>query len=341
MKRYLTLLLSAVLILSLFTACGSSSSGYEEGAMAEDYAPENMDTPMMEDSAANAAAGKNQLPENRKWVITAEVQAETDQLDSTMDAVFARVAELEGYVEDQHFDSGTYYGGNDHSRSARMVVRVPADRVDEFMDAVKEQTNVVSSSKNLEDITLQYTDTETRIKALKSEEERLLAFMEQADSMADLLEIERRLTDVHYELENVSSRLRTYDNQVNYATIRLTIDEVQKYTPVEEPTFLERITVGFVESVHGVWKGLVDLTVEIIVASPYLVVWGTIILVIVLIVKACSKKNLQKKQKQQTASAAPGAPQAQKPQKPQKEIPAEWKNFDQASKEASKKDSKP
>ena len=329
MKKYLTLLLSAALILSLFTACGSSSSSdYEAGAMEENYAPESMNSAMMEDTAANAAAGKNQLPENQKWVITAEVQAETEQLDSTMDAVFARVAELDGYVEDQHFDSGTYYGGNDHSRSARMVVRVPADKVDEFMASVKEQTNVVSSSKNLEDITLQYTDTETRIKALKAEEERLLAFMEQAESMADLLEIERRLTDVHYELENVNSRLRTYDNQVNYATIHLTLDEVRKYTPVEEPSFLERISVGFVDSLHGVWKGLVDLTVEIIVASPYLVVWGAIILIIVLIARACSKKSQQKKQKQPKQPAAP--------QKPQKEIPAEWKNFDQVPKEKDK-----
>ena len=338
MKKYLTLLLSAALILSLFTACGSSSSSeYEGGAMAENYAPEAMDAPMMEEMAPNAAAGKNQLPENRKWVITANVQAETENLDSTMDLIFARVAELNGYVEDQHFDSGTYYGGNDHSRSARMAVRVPADKVDAFMTSVKEQTNVVSSSKNLEDITLQYTDTETRIKALKTEEERLLAFMEQADTMADLLEIERRLTDVHYELENVNSRLRTYDNQVNYATIHLTIDEVRKYTPVEEPTFLERISGGFVDSLHGVWRGLVDLTVVIIVSSPYLVVWGGIILAIVLIARACNKRSQQKRQKQQTQPAAPAAPA---PQKPAKEIPEEWKNFDQPGKKDPEKEEK-
>ena len=334
MKRYLTLLLSAALILCLFTACGASSSSYDSGAMEENYAPESMSMSMNDQLASNAEPGRTQLPANRKWVITAEVRTETEQLDNTMDAVFARVNELGGYVEDQHFDSGTYYGGYDHSRSARMDVRVPAEHVDDFMETVKEKTNVVSSSKNLQDITLQYTDTETRIKALKAEEERLLAFMEQADNMADLLEIERRLTDVHYELENVNSRLRTYDNQVNFATIHLTIDEVQKYTPVEEPTFLERITDGFVDSVHGVWQGLVDLTVLIIVASPYLVVWGAIILVIVLIVRACSKKSQQKKQQKAAAAQVP------QPQEPREEIPSEWKNFDQASKETDKKEDK-
>ena len=334
MKKYLTLLLSAVLILSLFTACGSSSSSYDGAAMEENYASEAMEMQSADQLASNAEPGKTKLPANRKWVITAEVRTETEELDSTMDAVFARVNELGGYVEDQHFDSGTYYGGNEHSRSARMMVRVPADHVDDFMETMKAQTNVVSSSKNLQDITLQYTDTETRIKALKAEEERLLAFMEQAESMADLLEIERRLTDVHYELENVNSRLRTYDNQVNYATINLTIDEVKKFTPVEEPGFLEQVSEGFVDSLHGVWEGLVDLTVVVIVSSPYLVVWGTIILVIVLIARASNKRSRQKKQNQKNQTAAPAAAQ------PQKEIPAEWKNFDQAAKKASEKEEK-
>ena len=144
--------------------------------------------------------------------------------------------------------------------------------------------------------------------------------------MADLLEIERRLTDVHYELENVNSRLRTYDNQVNYATIYLTIEEVREYTPMEEPTFLERISSGFVSSVKGVWKGLVDLVVLLIVASPYLAVWGIIILVVVLIVRACSRRKPKKAKKSIQAEAKP--------------VPEAWKNFNAVKKEEPEKDEK-
>ena len=316
MKRYLTLLLSAVLILSLFTACGSSSASYDSAP--EEYAQEAM----AENNAlsSHSESGQTRLPDNRKWVITSEVRTETENLDTAMDAVLTKANELQGYIQDQSFENGSYYGGYDHSRSARLVVRIPAELIDDFMNTVEEKTNVVSSSRNLQDITLQYSDTETRIAALEAEEARLLEFMDQAENMADLLEIERRLTDVHYELENVTSRLRTYDNQVNYATIHLNIDEVKEYTPVEEPTFLERITSGFADSVEGVWEGLVDLTVLIIVSSPYLVVWGLIILAIVLIVKACNKKKAAKVPAQK--KAAPAA----------KEIPEDWKSFDSAEK---------
>ena len=316
MKRYFSLLLSVFLILSLFTGCGSSASNQ---SVMEEAAPEAMAPGDSLSSAGESTGG--QLPDNRKWVITSEVRAETEDLDVTTDAVFAKVNELQGYVEDQDFDNGSYYGDYASERSARLTVRVPAEKIDEFMETVREKTNVVSSSRNLEDITLQYSDTETRIAALQKEEARLLEFMEQADTMADLLEIERRLTDVHYELENVNSRLRTYDNQVNYATIYLNIREVREYTPVEEPTFLERITTGFVSSVKGVWRGLVDLVVFLVVMSPYLLVWGIFILLIVIIVRACTKKKKKK------ASRLPESPAEQAA------IPEEWKKFDQTPRE--------
>ena len=322
MKRYLSLLFSVILVLSLFTACGSSS--YDGSASGEVSMNEMAPEEAAPDRLSNSSApGETKLPDNRKWVITSEVRAETNDLDATLEAVLAKAAELQGYVEDQHFDSGSYYGGYDEQRSARMTVRIPAESIDQFMETMEEQTNVISSSKNLQDITLQYSDTETRIKALEKEEARLLEFMEQAETMADLLEIERRLTEVHYELENVNSRLRTYDNQVNFATIHLTLEEVKVYTPLEEPSVPERISTGFMNSVRGVWKGCVDFFVEFIVSLPYLAVWAVVVTVIVLIVKACTKKNQKKKQKK-----APGK-EAPKPET----VPEEWKKFDQIPKE--------
>ena len=315
MKRYLTLLLSAVLILSLFTACGSSGSSSDYNSAA----PEEMMDSASNELSASAQPGQGKLPENRKWVITSEVQTETHDMDATITAVLDKTNELQGYVENQNFDNGSYGSG----RHVRLTIRVPAEDIDAFMKTVEEATNVIYSSRNLEDITLQYSDTEVRIAALKAEEARLLEFMEQAETMSELLEIESRLTNVHYELENVSSRLRTYDNQVNYATIHLTIQEVVEYTPTEEPGFLERISTGFVDSLHGVADGVVDFTVFLIVASPYLVVWALFILLILAIVRLC--RNQSKKRK--ARKAAGQAPEAA----PVQDIPEEWKKFDKTS----------
>lgn len=286
MKKYLSLLLCALMILCLFAGCGASAPEAAMDQGAEAVAQNEMGSDSL---SADAGASGTVLPENRKWVITSEIQAETDNLDVLLDGVFAKVNEMTGYVEDQNL-----YSRSGDNRSAQLVIRVPADQVDAFLEVMKESSNVISSSKNLEDITLQYTDAETRLKALRIEEERLMELMEQAETMADLLEIERRLTDVHYELENVTSRLRLYDNQVDYATIHLSVYEVREFTPVEEPGFLERITTGFVTSLKGVGQGIVDFVVFLIVASPYLVVWGLVILAVFLIVRKCRKKKHKK-----------------------------------------------
>ena len=173
MKRYFSLLVSLLLILSLFTGCGSSSYENDMSAGMPMEEMGAMDAP--EEVLSNTAAPeKTKLPENRKWVITSEIRAETNHLDGAVDSVLAKAGELGGYVEDQHFDNGSYYGGYDAARSAHMTIRIPAEKVDAFVETVEEKTNVVSSSRNLQDITLQYTDTETRITALKTEEARLL-----------------------------------------------------------------------------------------------------------------------------------------------------------------------
>ena len=94
--------------------------------------------------------------------------------------------------------------------------------------------------------------------------------------MSDLLEIESRLTDVNYELERYGSRLRTMDNQVSYATVYLSIQEVKEYTPVQEQTLWERISSGFLSSLKGLGNGIVNFIAWIIIMLPYLVVFGLI-----------------------------------------------------------------
>ena len=202
---------------------------------------------------------------------------------------------LEGYVQDQSIHNGSTYADRRY-RSAQLTVRIPAEKVDDFAAHMEQTSNVVSHSRTLEDITLQYVDTETRMKALETEEQRLLQLMEQAQTMSDLLEIEGRLTDVRYEKEKVISQMRTYDNQVDYATIYLSLEEVKEYTPVEEPTVWQRISGGFMDSLKGVGHGILDLFVWILASLPYLLVWGAVITAVVLLIRRIRRKRRAKKE---------------------------------------------
>lgn len=269
-KNLLSLVVALILLLSL-TACGGSSKAPMENAAA-DRAPAMMENGMLTtDSASGAVA----LPEDRKLIRTITMNAETEELETLLTALEEKIAELGGYVENREVYNGSAYATHRY-RNANLTIRIPAENADGFVAHVSGVSNVVSSNENIEDVTLTYVDTESRVKALETERDRLLELMEQAETMSDLLEIEGRLTEVRYELESVASRLKTLDNQVNYATVHLRISEVQEYTPVAEKTAWQRITEGFVDSLEGIWDGAVEAFIWVLANSPYLVVFGGI-----------------------------------------------------------------
>lgn len=307
MKKYVSLTLVLLLVVSLLAGCGASTGTSNKGyaamdAMMEEAVEAPMEAPMAAQGnslTTNDTGGSQAIPENRKWIITVEMSAETEDLDAMLAQLDEHIKKLEGYVEDQNIYNGSTYSSRRY-RNASLTVRIPAESVDQFTENVAGISNVTRSSKSLEDITLTYSATENRVKALQTEEARLLELMAQAENMSDLLEIEARLTDVRYELENYTTRLKGYDNKVDYATIYLDIEEVQEYTPVEEETLWERISGGFTDSLEGVGEGILDFIVWIIVSSPYLVVFGGIAVVIIIVIRNRRKRKAAKKQ-----SAAP------------------------------------
>jgi len=310
-RKWLSALLCVLLLAGLLAGCGgaSKSEGMMMNAMAPMEAAGSADYAVAETMAASEALTEEgmdsaQLPDNRKWIITVDISAETEDMDALLAAVQTQIDSLGGYVEDQWISNGSRYSTYRY-RNANLTVRIPAENVDAFTEKVSGISNVVRSSKSLEDITLIYVDTESRLKALETEEARLLELMEQAETMSDLLEIEGRLTDVRYELESVASQLRSYDNKVNYATVYLNIEEVTEYTPVAEETLWQRISGGFVKSLKGVGEGIVDVAVWVLVNIPYLLVWGALVFVAVKLIRFPRKKHPPKKTSRKSRKEKP------------------------------------
>ena len=300
MKKYLSLFLSLVLLTGLLTGCGSAGksavsydSGMVEYAVSDEAAMAPAEGAAMKNSAADT--GSTQLPQNRKWIVTVNLTAETDDLDALRSALDEKIAALNGYVEDQSVYNGSIYDSGRRYRSANLTVRIPADSIDAFLQDVGGLANIVRQNKSIEDVTLSYVATESRLKALETEEARLLELLSQAETMTDLLEIEARLSEVRSELENYASQKRLYDNQIDYATIYIAIEEVQEYTPTEEPSLWERIRDGFKDNLEGVGEGLLDVLVWFIVSIPTLVVLAVVVLILVLIVRRIRRRRKAKK----------------------------------------------
>ena len=194
MKKAIALAMASVMAAGLLAGCGSKSmsaqSDYERNAVyAETEAMRSYDVGTGNEaaSAEDTATSGDVLPENRKWVITMDIDTETEDLDGAMEALREKVGAMGGYIQEQNVRNGSAYASTRY-RNASLTLRIPADKLDSFTESLDGFSNVVSSSRSAEDITLSYTDTETRISMLKTEQSRLLDLMEQAETMSDLLE---------------------------------------------------------------------------------------------------------------------------------------------------------
>ena len=222
--------------------------------------------------------------QGRLLIRTVCITAETTNYNQVAADLESRVRECGGYIE---YSSMHGTGNNRDLRSGSYTVRVPADKLDSLIDAVGSSCTVTASNENTTDVTLEYVDTKARIESLRVEYDQLLTLLSQAEDLDTIIVLQNRLTDVRYQIESAESRVRVLENQVEYATLTLTLNEVLEEKEVEEPhvvTYGEKVSNQFKQT----WKNTVEffqnLLLGLIASIPgiiFMVIIGVIVLIIV------------------------------------------------------------
>lgn len=320
-KKRITLILGMCLMTaSLQIGCGSASKDmaamesapmaeasmeeiyYEEngmgmvtaGSSSEMKEMETMDEVTVEEEmeAESGTESTQEVTTERKLIRTVDLNLETENYDSLMEGLEQEIKSLGGYIEYKDAYHGDYYSSR--NRRANITARVPADKLDEFTGKVAEIGNITYESESVEDVTLQYVDLSSHKKMLVTEQERLMELLENAESMEDIITIESRLSEVRYQIESMESQLRTFDNQVDYSTVHIYVEEVERYTPQPEKSTWDRIKSGFSENVYRVTNGIKNFAIEFIIAIPVLLVWAAVIAVGVLLIRVILKRKYRR-----------------------------------------------
>ena len=180
-------------------------------------------------SESESAAGKSRVysDENAKLIRRASARLQTDDFSAAEAALNALVVEQGGYYESAAVEGGGYYDRN-AARYGSYVIRVPRQAYDTFLSGVDGVGYVVSLNQSSEEIGEVYFDTEARLRTQQTKQTRLLALLEQAATMEDIIDLENALSEVEYQIEQYSTELRRYDSLVDYATIGVELYEVRR-----------------------------------------------------------------------------------------------------------------
>ena len=144
---------------------------------------------------------------------------------------------------------------------------MPQDSYKSFLAAAAQSGSVTYQNQQAEDITTRYMDTEARLASLTAQRTRLQELQAQADTLADLLEIESSLSDVQYQIESWQSQLDWYSDQVQQCTVYIDLNEVQTYTPADEG-FFSRIGTALVSGWGNFVNGLQQFVVALASVWP-------------------------------------------------------------------------
>ena len=304
MKRKVEAFFIAVMLVMMTAGCGNSSKmAVEERATvssgAELDGEYSWDTDETADTGVTSENGVEAQVENgRKLIRTVSLSLETKEFDSVLTNLSTKTTELGGYIETSSVNGNSY--SHHSTRYASYVIRIPADKLNEFVEVVSELGNVTQKNESVEDVTLRYIDVESHKKALETEQERLLELLSKAENMEEILTIESKLSDIRYEIENYESQLKTMDNQIDYSTVSVYVDEVERVTDTGEKGFFEEIKERFGNSLYVVARGIRGLVIGILGSLPILIVCGGVIAVVVIVVrKILKKRNMRKEDRTQ------------------------------------------
>jgi hypothetical protein len=332
MKKWTKLIALTLLAAVFLTACGGKSpqngGAYYPSDMetaggsfyydeAYDYAPMEVPAPdpvyNSEGKPANSADGKQA---GLILTFSANVDIETLDFEQSMQAIRSAIEACGGYISSQRQNGGyTNYGGYYVTQSVDMQIKVPADRFQEFLNGTAQFGNVTSVNSWQEDITGAYMDTKARLESLESQRQRLMAMMDQAETVSDLIQIEAQLSETIYQIESYTSQMKIYQGLADYSTIDISLREVSVVTSNPQ-TFGERIIETFKRTGRNFVDTCEDLVLTLIELLPGLIILAVIVLVIVRVVKARKARKqreyeawIEEQQKLQAhAQAQPNTP---------------------------------
>ncbi|ANC76477.1 hypothetical protein ABE65_006550 [Fictibacillus phosphorivorans] len=290
-KRWKLWVFIAALLLS---ACSNDSSSKSDKAVDQDSGSKSeakMDSSTEESKSAESEKGKEaqQMKSERKVIYHADMEITVDTLQTSMESVRKKVEILGGYM----VESNTSTGEKDY-QSGVMVVRVPMKSFRPFLDDVRSLSKG-TPQENIrgEDVTEEYVDLSSRLKAKQQVRERLEAFMKNAQKTEDLLKISGDLAAVQEEIEQVEGRLNFLQNQSDYSTVTIQF-EVKNLKAEELQTeglnTWAKTKVLFMDTVNFLMSALSFVVVSLLGLAP---IW--VIVAIVVYVWWLKRKKEQKK----------------------------------------------
>ncbi|AFU69492.1 hypothetical protein P700755_002765 [Psychroflexus torquis ATCC 700755] len=238
----------------------------------ENYEPDsksmNFGEMRMDDEEQQIVEPNNEI--QRKLIKNGDIEFESENIVDTRKDIFNAIEKFNGYSS-----SDNEYK-NSHEISNTLIIRVPSEN---FVNLLNEITIGITrfdrKEINIKDVTAEFLDIEVRLKTKKELENRYLEILKKANTVTEILEVEKQIGDLRSEIESIEGRLKFLNNQVSFSTLNVRIYE----TIAEQTEFGKKFKNGFKNG----WDNLILFFVFLVNVWPFiLIIIGFLILIKIL-----------------------------------------------------------
>ena len=279
-----------------YAAAESAAGSYDYDAMEMEEARESSeDASYTADSGADSSALRAQ--DGQKIVYTASLSIQSLEYDQSAASIRRKIREAGGFSEaeseyDKDYNWYRYNASSSNTRSLSITARIPSDKFEAFLNSLDGDGKIMSKSVNAQNISQVYANKETYKKALEKEQERLLAMMDKAETIEDMIAVESRLSEVERQLNSYKTDLSQMDKDVEFSTVYIDLQEVKRYTEtVEKTTFREKLGFAFEDAISSFRDFCEGVILFVVRNFPFLIIFA---IVVALIVRWLAKRRAQK-----------------------------------------------
>jgi Domain of unknown function (DUF4349) len=171
-------------------------------------------------------------PEGQRVQRSAQITLEVanGSFEKSLDRVVNLMRGQGGYVSgsDAQADSGG------RLRSGEVVFQIPADRFDATISGLRQLGTAQSIRITGTDVSTQYVDLQARLRNAEAQRDAMLALLQQAKSVSDVIQIQTQLGQITGQIEQLKGQIDYLDHTTAFATVAVTLREAAAATGVDE-----------------------------------------------------------------------------------------------------------
>lgn len=270
--RQLIILLALILLIGCNTY--DKSNPFLSDGISEEIAYEGIPITVQSQPESESISETDSQPSELKIIKDGTISIKSKNLTESVKYIDSLLLDFDCYKSSESIEEL-------NSRiEYNITIRVLFSQFDRLLSSIEEgEHNISDKTINTSDVTDQYYDLKSRLENNKEVEKRYIDLLKKANSVKDILEIERSLGQVRGDIESQQGRLNRLNNQIAYSTLHIRVYQQKsiKESGSDRDPFFRSIGISLKQG----WNGLIDFIIVLIKIWPFwligIIIWRVIV----------------------------------------------------------------